>query len=88
MLLMLSPTMPESVVRATLGALGAMVSWLKVMVADEGLILPATSVWRTTTLLLPSTGVNVAAQVLPPLVLYSTLAPVSMVVTVRPVLMV
>ena len=39
--------------------------------------LPATSVWRTRTILGPSTGVNEVVHVAPPLIEYSTVAPLS-----------
>src|SRR3981189_1084124 len=43
--------------------------------------LPAASVWRTRNVLRPSTGVNGVVQVVPPLVEYSTVAPISIPVS-------
>ena len=58
----------------TVGALGASVSNMKVrVVAAE--TLPATSTWRTATVLSPSTALKLFVQVWPPSVLYCTLAP-------------
>ena len=47
------------------------------------LVLPATSVCRTCTLLFPSAAVKMLPQVVPPSIEYSTVAPASMPVKVR-----
>src|SRR5262249_57033690 len=64
--------LPVSLVRATPGA-GAVLSRVKLK-AVTPLTLPATSVCRTCTALLPSTAVKLADQVAPPPVEYSTRA--------------
>ena len=72
---------PESVVKATVGAATA-VSKVKPKEVEETEELPATSVWRTTIVLAPS-PVKVTAvpepafQVTPPFVLYVQVAPAS-----------
>ena len=72
---------PLSVCRETLGAATWVSSTKLTVVAPD--VLPATSVWRTETVLLPSTGVNVVDQLFPPSVLYSIVAPASMPPMVR-----
>jgi len=52
-------------------------SLVKLRAALAGETLPAGSVWRTDTVLLPSAAEKVADQVLPPSTLYSSLALVS-----------
>ena len=80
------PLAPVSLASETVGA-ATWVSRVKLtVVAAE--VLPATSVWRTATVLLPSTGVKVGDQVWPPSVLYSTVAPVSVPPMVRAPLLV
>ncbi len=74
-----SPTDPVSELSAStkLSAAGARVSSVKV----KGLLavptLPATSVWRTSTLLAPGAGLKLLLQFVPPSMLYSTKAPCS-----------
>src|SRR6185369_14023531 len=68
---------PVSLKRSTVGAVGAMVSRVKVRLPTL-LVLPATSVWRTWTVLLPSAAVKLLFQVEPLSVEYSTAAPASM----------
>ncbi len=81
-LVMLSePLVPVSLVNETVGA-ATWVSSTKLMVVAPD-TLPATSVWRTETVLLPSAGVKDEVQVWPPSVLYSMVAPVSVPPMVR-----
>ena len=65
---------------------GCVSSTKLIVVAPE--VLPATSVWRTDTVLLPSTGVKDEVHVWPPSVLYSTVAPASVPPMVRAPLLV
>src|SRR6185369_16589140 len=82
------PLAPVSLARATPGATGALVSRVKVRLPAE-LVLPARSVCRTRTLLVPSTAVKLAVQVVPPSMEYSITAPASMPVRDRvPVLVI
>ena len=69
------PLSPVSLVSETIGTATAVSSVNTSVVGAE--TLPATSVWRTVTELRPCTGVNAVPHVVPPLVEYSTLAPVS-----------
>ncbi len=65
---------------------GCVSSTKLIVVAPE--VLPATSVWRTDTVLLPSTGVKDEVHVWPPSVLYSTVAPASVPLMFRAPLLV
>ena len=69
--------LPVSWASATTGATGGVVSSVKVNAAEAGPVLPATSVWRTSTAFDPSTGVKLEVQVVPPSIEYCTVAPVS-----------
>src|SRR5262249_60515801 len=77
LVILVEPELPLAVVSATPGAAGPIVSRvkLKVVALDT---LPATSVWRTLMVLRPSTAVNELLQVVPLLIEYCTMAPVSM----------
>src|SRR5262249_55561772 len=79
--------LPVSLVRATPGAGGVAVSRVKLK-AVPPLPLPATSVCRTCTALLPSTAVKLADQVAPPSVEYSTRAPGSLLTVSVPMLVI
>ena len=68
---------------------GAAVSSVKVSAAEAALTLPATSVWRRYTVLLPTAAVGaVALQPEVPLLLYSNVAPVSPVGVSAPLLVI
>ena len=64
--------LPVSLASATTGATGGVVSRVKVKAAEAGPVLPATSVWRTSTAFDPSTGVKLEIQVVPPSIEYCT----------------
>ena len=64
--------LPVSLASATTGATGGVVSSVKVKAAEAGPVLPATSVWRTSTAFDPATGVKLEVQVVPPSIEYCT----------------
>lgn len=75
------PEEPVSLVSATVGAFGAAVSRTNVKLVAAPMF-PAASIWRTWTVLVPSTATKLELQVVPPSIEYWTVPPFSAGVTV------